>query len=350
MFRAERKEGQTIHEFVVDLANRLREEGLRVGISEVMDFTVALSLIDVSNQSQVYLALSSTMVKDYRKFGVLRHLMKEKKGEDDFSLEPRTKAEIRVAAISVAYSPDDMAPSPVLAEGADSAKRYRLSFKLLLRKFGEEPGRRRDVIRAGRIDFRRTMRKGISRGWLYSIVRTERRKARGRVAVVFDVSGSMQDSSTRILQALWACCTISRCSAFIFSTGLMHVTEQIRGKPIDVAIQTLREAAKHLGRGTRMGMSLNSLVTDYEELLKGCSTFIIISDGCDLGEAELVESAMKRIKKLVGSIVWFNPLAELEGYRPETRAMLVSLPYIDILLPLSLLENPSMLRKKISTF
>jgi uncharacterized protein with von Willebrand factor type A (vWA) domain len=350
LFSAENKENRTIQEFVVDLARRLRESGLRIGVSEVIDCAVALSLIDLSNIKHVYLALYSTMVKDSRKYEILKHLIEERNKEtNDFKVEIRIEGAIRDANALTSYSHDDMASSPVLAARVASAKRYKLSFKMLLRRFGEEQGRRKSIVRAGRIDFRRTMRKSISKGWIYRIVKTERRKARGRVVVLFDVSGSMQDSSTRILPALWACCTINRCNAFIFSTSLMHVSDLVRGRPITSAIQTLREAAKHLGRGTRIGSSLNLLSAEYEILLKGCSLLVIVSDGCDLEEAELVGKAMSRIRKLVGSIIWFNPLAELEGYKPETKAMLASLPYVDMLLPLALLENPPVLRKKIVT-
>jgi uncharacterized protein with von Willebrand factor type A (vWA) domain len=60
---------------------------------------------------------------------------------------------------------------------------------------------------------------------------------------------------------------------------------------------------------------------------------IIISDGWDRGEPEVLSSAMDRLSRSVKRVVWVNPLAGREGYQPETRGMQAALPYVDDFLP-----------------
>jgi hypothetical protein len=60
---------------------------------------------------------------------------------------------------------------------------------------------------------------------------------------------------------------------------------------------------------------------------------LLISDGWDTGDPELLEREMARFARSVHRVVWLNPLAGRTGYRPETRGMVAVLPYIDDFLP-----------------
>ena len=56
---------------------------------------------------------------------------------------------------------------------------------------------------------------------------------------------------------------------------------------------------------------------------------IIISDGWDRGEPEVLAAEMDRLHRSVHRTVWLNPLAGREGFAPETRGMQAALPHID---------------------
>ena len=66
---------------------------------------------------------------------------------------------------------------------------------------------------------------------------------------------------------------------------------------------------------------------------RGGPIVIIISDGWDRGEPEILSSAMDRLSRSVKRVIWVNPLAGRDGYRPETRGMQAAMPYVDDFLP-----------------
>jgi uncharacterized protein with von Willebrand factor type A (vWA) domain len=64
-------------------------------------------------------------------------------------------------------------------------------------------------------------------------------------------------------------------------------------------------------------------------LLRRVVVGLVISDGWDRGDAELLEAEMARFARSVSRVVWLNPLAGRAGYAPEARGMRTVLPYID---------------------
>ena len=56
---------------------------------------------------------------------------------------------------------------------------------------------------------------------------------------------------------------------------------------------------------------------------------MIISDGWDTGEPELLAREMARLSRSVHRVIWLNPLAGRAGFAPATRGMQAALPYID---------------------
>ena len=56
---------------------------------------------------------------------------------------------------------------------------------------------------------------------------------------------------------------------------------------------------------------------------------IVISDGWDRGEPQLLSTEMARLHRTVYRTVWLNPLAGREGYAPETQGMRAALPHVD---------------------
>ena len=68
-------------------------------------------------------------------------------------------------------------------------------------------------------------------------------------------------------------------------------------------------------------------------VLRGGAVVLVISDGWDRGEPELLGREMARLQRSCHRLIWLNPLLGSPGYQPLTRGMQAALPYIDDFLP-----------------
>ena len=55
---------------------------------------------------------------------------------------------------------------------------------------------------------------------------------------------------------------------------------------------------------------------------------MIVSDGLDTGEANVLRAAMQEIGRRSASLVWLNPLLDTPGYEPTASGMSTARPYI----------------------
>ena len=60
---------------------------------------------------------------------------------------------------------------------------------------------------------------------------------------------------------------------------------------------------------------------------------LIISDGWDRGNVELLKREMARLKRNCHRLIWLNPLLSAPEYKPLTRGIQAALPHIDDFLP-----------------
>lgn len=56
---------------------------------------------------------------------------------------------------------------------------------------------------------------------------------------------------------------------------------------------------------------------------------MILSDGWDRGEPELLGEQMARLHRVAHRVVWVNPLKAGPGYQPLARGMAAALPHVD---------------------
>jgi uncharacterized protein with von Willebrand factor type A (vWA) domain len=66
---------------------------------------------------------------------------------------------------------------------------------------------------------------------------------------------------------------------------------------------------------------------------------LLISDGWDRGEPELLASEMSRLQRSAHRLIWLNPLLGAPDYEPLTRGIRAALPYIDDFLPVHSLAS-----------
>ena len=56
---------------------------------------------------------------------------------------------------------------------------------------------------------------------------------------------------------------------------------------------------------------------------------VILSDGWDRGEPEVLAVEMARLQRSAYRVIWLNPLKSHEGYEPLARGMAAALPHTD---------------------
>jgi uncharacterized protein with von Willebrand factor type A (vWA) domain len=193
--------------------------------------------------------------------------------------------------------------------------------------------RRLRIEQQGRLDLRRTIRASIARGGDPVDLRFRGHKRKQpRLVTFIDVSGSMELYSLFLLMFAFALHKHFRHTrTFIFSTRPIDVSEPLNEHRFDKALKSLGEIQAGWSGGTRIGDSLAELNrVRGPRLLSPDTLFIILSDGLDTGDPTRLGSEMRAIRRRVRRVIWLNPLAGMENYRPLARGMSAALPYVDL--------------------
>jgi len=226
---------------------------------------------------------------------------------------------------------------------SDLAELERLSQRLLRRMaFRLSRRLKRKTTSRGLVDIRRTIRSSISHGGDPVDLRYKtRRREQNRLVLLLDVSGSMNAYSLFLLQFAYAMQKhFHRVHTFLFSTRLVDITAALRSRSLHQSLAALSREAIGWSGGTRIGESLREL-----QLFHGCSLlsrdtlFVVLSDGWDTGEPQVLASELSAIRSRVKKVLWLNPLLGMEGYEPITRGMSAALPHIDVFAPAHNLES-----------
>ncbi|MDH5609059.1 MAG: VWA domain-containing protein [Cyclobacteriaceae bacterium] len=186
--------------------------------------------------------------------------------------------------------------------------------------------------RGGAIDFNKTIRKSIPKGgWPGELVQKQRKKVKKRIVMLLDVSGSMDKYSFYLLKFI---CVLrayfEKIEAFTFSTELRHVTPYLEAYELQKALQIISSEVKSWSSGTRIGDCLADFNANYaKDTLSRSSIVIVLSDGLDTGDPDVLENAIKGIKLKTKQLIWLNPLKGMEGYQPIQRGMSRALPFVD---------------------
>ncbi|MBI4639039.1 MAG: VWA domain-containing protein [Candidatus Rokubacteria bacterium] len=206
---------------------------------------------------------------------------------------------------------------------------FRLTIQIARRLARRMSRRRRPRPRRGRIDLRRTMRANLTRGDLIELRYRERKRRKARLVLLCDVSGSMDLYSRFLLQFLFAVQSVfGRVETFTFSTRLTRVTDHLRARSYRQVLRRLTEIRDWTG-GTRIGESLAQLNRDWPSLIDRRTIVIVLSDGWDTGDPEVLGAELLRIKRRAGRVIWLNPLLGNPSYEPLTRGMAAALPLVD---------------------
>ncbi len=202
--------------------------------------------------------------------------------------------------------------------------------------------RRQRVQRQGRrIHLRRTVRNSLRYGGTpLQLAFRHRTRRQPRLILVTDVSRSMSLYSYVFLRFARGIVTAFRdADAFACHTGLVHITDALRQPDLARVRDSLALISLGWSGGTRIGESLQRFAQDYGARMNSRTVFIIVSDGLDTGEPELLAHQLANIRCRCRKVVWLNPLLGREGYEPKTGAMLAALPHLDVFAPAHNLQS-----------
>jgi uncharacterized protein len=211
-------------------------------------------------------------------------------------------------------------------------------YRLMVRLDLATPVRRTRRKQRGRhgehMDMRRTLRNSLRTGGdPIKLARRRRRVHKRRLVLLCDISGSMEPYARAYLQFLH-CARASgpNHEAFVFATRLTRLTKQLAGRNPQRAIRRATEAVDDWSSGTRIGDALKCFNDRYGRrgMARG-AVVVILSDGWERGDPEIVGREMERLARLAYRIVWVNPRVSAPGFAPKAGGLVAALPYCNAL-------------------
>jgi hypothetical protein len=239
----------------------------------------------------------------------------------------------------------------------DELEAVKNMMRQLTLQLGERRTRRKRPGNGHTIDLRRTLRKSFNYGGEMLIWARREPKFKPRpLVIIADISGSMERYTRLLLHFIYGLAqSLSQpVEAFVFSTRLTRITRQLRNQEIDQALKGVSQLVQDWAGGTRTGESLKDFNFIWGRRVLGHGAVVlIISDGWDRGDIDLLEREMARLQRSCYRLIWLNPLLGSPSYQPLTRGMQAALPYTDDFLPVhnlasleDLAEHLSALDKK----
>jgi uncharacterized protein with von Willebrand factor type A (vWA) domain len=196
-------------------------------------------------------------------------------------------------------------------------------------------GRLRPHPRGSQLDLRRLARRSLATGG-EPIARSFRRRidVSRRLVVLCDISGSMEAYTRGLLLFLHATVGAGRAEVFAFGTRLTRLTRALGTRDPEQALEAAAATVVDWASGTRIGASLKTFNDEWgRRAFSRGAVVVIVSDGWERQDAELVGREMARLARLAYAVVWVNPLKGSLDYQPLAAGMRAALPYVDRFLP-----------------
>lgn len=225
----------------------------------------------------------------------------------------------------------------------DELAEVRALIEELVWTLGERISRRHRVGRGRRIDLRRTLRRSLRHGGeVFTFARREPRRKPRPLVVIADISGSMERYTRLLLHFIYSLTQGlgQRVEAFAFGTRLTRLSRHMRQRDIELALAGVSQAVTDWSGGTRIGECLERFNYDWaRRVLGGGAIVLLISDGWDRGDPELLSKEIDRLRRSCYRLIWLNPLLGSPEYEPLTRGMVAALPHVDDFLPVHNLKS-----------
>jgi len=192
---------------------------------------------------------------------------------------------------------------------------------------------RREHRRPGgpRTDMRSTLRQARrTGGYAFRLISRAPSRRPRRLVVLCDISGSMEPYARAMIQLLYCAAGGARAEVFSFATRLTRMTPALARTLPGLALRRAGEAAPDWLGGTRIGASVKEFNDVYGRrgMARG-AIVVIISDGWDTGDPEVLRREMERLSLVAFRIVWVNPRTKSVSYQPLAGGMAAAWPHCD---------------------
>jgi len=346
----------TAERMAVAFGRVLRGAGMRVPLDSVVTFVQCLDAVGITDRNRVYWAARTALVRrpeDREAFNVAFAVFWERLSAGE-SPETIVEETVTLAAdaednnddnaddsergddsVTLRFSAAETLSKKDFADYSDSelAEAQRLMQRL---RIAGSPRRSLRLAasrsRRARVDVRRTVRASfVSLG---EPVRREWREPSERLrrlVVLLDVSGSMEPYARAFLRFMHAAMVgRQRVEAFTLGTRLTRVTRELTHRDPDKALERASRQVADWNGGTRIGECLRNFNDRWgvRGLARG-AIVVVLSDGWDRGNPEMLGEQMQRLARVAHRVVWVNPLKVTPGYAPLARGMAAALPHVD---------------------
>lgn len=343
-------------EIAVAFTRVLRGAGLEVPMSATLAFAEALGVVGLSDRDHVYWSGRATLVRRpedhevyHRAFAVFWE-DREGTGEldepepvrvtlavdaDDDSSDDGTGDPDRDPSIELRFSAAEVLRHKDFSEYSTDELREAQELMHRMRLIGSPRRSLRLVATRGRTDrpdLRRTVRAAIRAGgepgqrhWREPSTRPR------RLVLLLDVSGSMEPYARALVRFVHAAVAgRQKVEAFALGTRLTRVTRELSTRDPDTALTRAAERVVDWSGGTRLGEGMQHFNDEWGQrgMARG-AIVVILSDGWDRGDPELLGEQMQRLHRIAHAVVWVNPLKVTPGYAPLARGMAAALPHVD---------------------
>ena len=347
-----------IEDMAVAFARVLRGVGVVAPVDSVVTFVNALQRLGVGHRESVYWAGRSTLVRRPEDTAVFDKAFSVFWDQRNAPVVDEIVDTVRIAIATDAEEDDTATGDAATSEPADltltlrfsgvetlgdkdfadySDDELQLARELMSRLRLAGPRRRSLRLRGARHahrvpDLRRTVRASLRSGGepVRRYWREPDDKLR-RLVLLLDISGSMEPYSRAFLRFVHAAVAgRQRVEAFTFGTRLTRLTKELSTRDPDTALDRASRQVADWSGGTRLGECLRDFNDAWgvRGLARG-SIVVILSDGWDRGQPELLAQQMERLHRAAFRTIWVNPLKVTPGYAPLAKGMAAALPHVD---------------------
>jgi uncharacterized protein with von Willebrand factor type A (vWA) domain len=383
------EDGQPYTRELVAFAGALRDRGIETSPDDLIDAGRALTIVDPLDRDQFYHALRATLIDDPRAEPIFEAVFSEFWGGvsaadesdadtpvvengasgGDGSEGPRSEATggDTGADPDVGASTDEGANAPERTErrrptddgsrpddprevamemsrqeatseidvptpsDGDELAELSLLVGELGRQLGVLGGFRQRIDTSGEIDLRRSL-DAVREPMLNDLPRVDDERERASVRLFVDVSRSMLQNTDQafLLSFLFECVRqFSDARVFAFDTTATEVTRHFRTTDVGRTVAEMRRARTEWGSGTTIGACLSEILAAEPFVVDRDTVAIVVSDGWDAGDIELLDEQMRHLERRCQRVVWLNPRAVAPEYEPAVTGMETALEHVD---------------------
>ena len=174
---------------------------------------------------------------------------------------------------------------------------------------GELSAKKKAGGHTGKLDFRKTIRKGLETGGsFYRLKYRKKRAHRKHLVLLCDVSGSMVQFSEFALRFIQSLNQVAESSRVFLFSETMTEADAFQLQNMDLFRGFVRDSGIY-GRGTDLGTALEQLCAKQPAVLNSSTTLLILSDTKTIDQTRAVQ-ALQEAKHLAGRVLWLNPIPE----------------------------------------